>query len=191
LLRSKIIDYKSKIKTVVFLGVLTKDKGIEDALKVFSILENLGNYNYWIIGKGSEKYKNYLLVLANRLGIKNKVTFWGFVDDSKKFELLAKAHILINPSIREGWGLVNIEANSVGVPVVAYKSPGLVDSVKNGESGVIVDNNNPHELAKSISFILDNQKNYEDLQKKSILWSKRFSWDRSKTASLKLIEKIV
>lgn len=182
---------KEKTKTVIFLGVLTKDKGIEDALKVFSILETLGNYNFWVIGKGSEEYKNYLLALATKLGIKNKVTFWGFVDESKKFELLARAHILINPSIREGWGLVNIEANSAGTPVVAYRSPGLVDSVKDGISGVICTEDTAQNMAKQVEKIIGDKDKYTSLQKSAISWSKKFSWKESKKLSLEIVNKMV
>jgi len=188
--RSKILDQRSKIKTILFLGTLTKDKGIEDALKVFSILGNLGNYNFWVVGKGSEEYKNYLLALAKKLGIKDRVTFWGFVDESKKFQLLARAHVLINPSMREGWGLVNIEANSVATPVVAYRSPGLVDSVKDGKSGIICTENTAQDMADQVEKILGNKDKYASLQKSAISWSKKFSWEKSRKESLKFIEEI-
>jgi len=188
--RSKILDQRSKIKTILFLGTLTKDKGIEDALKVFSILGNLGNYNFWVVGKGSEEYKNYLLALAKKLGIKDRVTFWGFVDESKKFQLLARAHVLINPSMREGWGLVNIEANSVATPVVAYRSPGLVDSVKDGKSGIICTENTAQDMADQVEKILGNKDKYASLQKSAISWSKKFNWQKSKKLSLELIENL-
>ena len=188
--RYKVLDQRSKIKTVVFLGALTKDKGIEDALKVFSILETQGNYNFWVVGNGSGQYKNYLLALAKKLGIKDKVIFWGFVDESKKFELLARAHLLINPSIREGWGLVNIEANSVGTPVVAYRSPGLVDSVKDGTSGIICTENTAQDMADQVEKILGNKEKYTSLQKGAISWSKKFNWQKSKKLSLELIENL-
>lgn len=180
---------KEKIKTIVFLGALTKDKGMEDALKVFSYLAKLGNYNFWVIGKGGKEYKKYLLNLAEELGIKSKVKFWGFVSEVKKFELLAKAHVLINPSVREGWGLVNIEANAFGVPVVAYKSAGLIDSVKDGISGLIIKKNNPEELTKTVVDLLTDVKRYQGLREGAISWSKRFSWNASRKKSLNLINR--
>ena len=189
--RYKVLDQRSKIKTVVFLGALTKDKGIEDALKVFSILETQGNYNFWVVGNGSGQYKNYLLALAKKLGIKDKVIFWGFVDESKKFELLARAHILINPSIREGWGLVNIEANAMGTPVVAYRSAGLVDSVRNGQSGIIVKKNSPKKLAETIHNVLNLKEDYLRLSSSAKEWSAGFDWKYSRKRSLSLINGIV
>lgn len=185
---------KEKIKTIVFLGALAKDKGIEDALKVFSFLAKKGNlpagrqeYQFWVIGRGSPEYKDYLMSVCGKLGIVNKVKFWGFVDQEKKFELLARAHVLINPSIREGWGLVNIEANSMGTPVVAYKSPGLIDSVKDGQSGIICKMNTPESMAEEVLNLLNDNQLYIKLQKGAAVWSKNFSWEKSRKLSLDLI----
>lgn len=178
---------KEKIKTVMFLGALAKDKGVEDALKAFSILAKKGNYQFWVVGRGSPEYKDYLKSICGRLGIVNKVKFLGFVDQEKKFELLARAHVLINPSIREGWGLVNIEANAMSTPVVAYKSPGLIDSVKDGLSGIICKSNTPDFLAKEAMNLINNGNLYRKLQQGAINWSKNFSWEKSRKPSLDLI----
>jgi len=186
----KNIPKKEKIKTIVFLGALTKDKGIEDALKAFSILNEQGNYKFWVVGGGGRPYVKALHLMANKLSIRNRIRFWDFVGQKKKFELLAKAHVLINPSVREGWGLVNIEANAVGTPVVAYKSAGLVDSVKDGRSGVVIKKNSPEELAKQTIFIFENKRIFEKLQKGAISWSKEFSWEVSRKKSLSLINRV-
>lgn len=183
---------KEKIPTILYLGALTRDKGIEDAIKTFSILAAYGNFQFWIIGKAETvSYFNRVKRLVAELKLKEKVKFWGFVSDEKKFKLLAKAHVLINPSVREGWGLVNIEANAVGTPVVAYKSPGLVDSVKDGESGIICKMNTPEELAYEVLSLLKDKEKYEKLIVTAKRWSSNFSWDKSKKLSLDLIEKVV
>jgi len=182
--------YKEKVKTIAFLGALAKDKGIEDALRSFSFLNRKDNFQFWVIGRGSPEYKDYLLSVCGKLGIVNKVKFWGFVDQEKKFELLARAHVLINPSIREGWGLVNIEANGVGTPVIAYKSSGLVDSVKDGQSGIICKANTPDFLAEEVMNLMNDENLYRKLQQGATVWGKKFSWQKSKQTSLKLINNI-
>lgn len=187
--RFKIKNQKSNIKTVMFLGALTKDKGVEDAIKTFSILDRLGSYRFWIVGGGP--YTENLLVLTKSLGIVDKVKFWGFVDQKKKFELLAEAHVLVNPSAREGWGLVNIEANTMGTPVVAYKSAGLVDSVKDGYSGVICKENTPEDLAETVNDLLQSKEKYSHLGIGAKRWAKKFDWKKSRKLSLKFIENIV
>ena len=74
---------KNKVKTITFLGALAKDKGIEDALQAFSILNKRGNFQFWVIGKAGDSYNDFLVNLAFRLGFKKNVTFWGFVDQKK------------------------------------------------------------------------------------------------------------
>ena len=96
---------------------------------------------------------------------------------------------MVNPSIREGWGLVNIEANAMGVPVVAYNSPGLIDSVTN-KTGVVVSENSPQAMAKAVMTLLNQPEKLNNLSKNAIEWSKQFSWKKNKKKSLTLIEKI-
>lgn len=182
---------KEKESTIVFLGALTQDKGIKDAIKSFAVLAKRGKYRFWIIGKGEDGYVQDLQNLCRKLNIADQTTFFGFVDQKKKFELLSRAHVLVNPSVREGWGLVNIEANVVGTPVAAYRSPGLVDSVKDGLSGVIVKINIPRRLTEAVEKMLFDSNSYKKFQAGSVKWASNFNWEKSKAQSLKLIESLV
>lgn len=180
---------KEKKNTVVFLGVLARDKGIEDAIMCFADLKAKGQFNFWVIGRSETKeYEQKIKSLVKTLGLEKDVVFWGFVSQEKKFDLLARAHVLINPSVHEGWGLVNIEANAMGTPVIAYRSSGLVDSVKDGLSGILVSENTPESLAKFVLELFDDQKRYKRLSQSSVSWSKNFSWEKSIRQTLKLIE---
>ncbi len=188
----KVKRKKSKVKTIVYLGILSKDKGIEDAIKCFSILHQKGNFIFWVIGKPeTEKYGHQIKELVRKLKLSHKIKFWGFVSQEKKFKLLSKAHILINPSAHEGWGLVNIEANACGVPVVAYESAGLVDSIKNDYSGILCQVHTPEKLAEQVLSILQDEKKYEKMKNQAIKWSNRFSWRRSIDLSSQLIKNII
>lgn len=182
---------KEKVPTVMFLGILSKDKGVEDALKCFSLLDKNGKYQFWIAGKPeTESYGKRIERLVLKSGIQRKVKFWGYVDDPKKFNLLARAHLLVNPSIREGWGLVNIEANAVGTPVVAYRSVGLVDSVKEGQSGLIVEENTPEKLTEVIERLMKDEAGYNKLVKGAFSWSDSFDWEKSRKLSTRIIERL-
>ena len=188
----KVKVKKEREKTAIFLGAIMRDKGIEDALEVFSLINKSdGNWQFWVVGKGESDYIHNLKFEIKNLKLGKKVKFWGFVDENKKFELLARAHVLINPSVREGWGLVNIEANSVGTPVVGYKVAGLTDSVKNGETGILVKYGDRQSLTSSVMKLSHNGKLYSKFQKNSIKWSKKFRWGKTTKKSLKLIESMV
>lgn len=190
---------KNKFPVVLFLGRISKDKGIEEAVKVFSILSTKGEFKFWVFGKPeTREYGEEIFKQVKDLGLENKIKFWCynkrnwiFVDDREKFKIIAGADLTLNPSYREGWGLVNIEANAVGVPVVAYRSPGLVDSVKNGVSGIICKHNTPSEMAREVVRIIRDRGKYIKLKKGAIKWSKNFTWDKSIKSGLDLINDII
>jgi len=189
--KPRVLPKKEKIITIVHLGALAKDKGIEDTIETFGLLNKVGKYQFWIIGRGGGAYLDYLKKKVRDLGIKENTTFWGFVTDSEKFDLLARAHVMINPSLLEGFGLVNIEANTVGTPVVGYTSRGLVDSIRDGDSGALVSPNTPQALATSVDGIIRDGKTLRRLQKSSVKWSKNFTWEKSKKKSLQLIDVLI
>lgn len=183
---------KEKNPVVTFLGILSNDKGIFDAITCFKLLADKSkNLRFWIIGKPENNQISIKISnIIKKLNLEKRIKFWGFVSLEKKFQLLAKSHLLINPSKREGWGLVNIEANCMGTPVVSYKSAGLIDSVKNNYSGIFTKKNDPESLSKSIENLLANHLRYNKLSASSILWGKKFDWKNSTKISLKSIKQI-
>ena len=181
---------KTKTPTIMFLGALSKDKGIEDAIVTFSLIYKARpSWKFLIVGVGESEYLKKLQKNCFRLGIENQTKFVGFCAPFKKFKLLSSAHILVNPSIREGWGLVNIEANAVGTPVVGYEVPGTRDSVRHNITGILVPAHNTESMADKVIQLVENQKKYKQLSKNSITWSKQFSWDKFTKQSLSLLKK--
>lgn len=182
---------KEKTKTITFLGILSKDKGIEDAISAFSIINNVGDYQFWVVGRPETiSYGKKIKSMVKGFGLNGRIKFWGYVNQSQKFKLLSMSHVLINPSVHEGWGLVNIEANSVGTPTVSYNSAGLIDSVKDGVSGLICQNNTIKDLAENIISLLNDPAKYKKLSRGAISWSQKFDWQKSRKLSLKLINEI-
>lgn len=176
---------------VTYLGIISRDKGVEDVLKTFAILASRSNYQFWIVGKPeTPSYMEKILLISKRLGLDGKIKFWGYVSQDKKFELLSKSNVLVNPSVHEGWGLVNIEANVVGTPVVCYNSAGLIDSVSDGQSGIVLKINTPLEMANVVQEIIGNNELFNKLKIGSEKWSRNFTWKASRVISLKLVQKL-
>ncbi len=181
---------KNKEATIIFLGALSRDKGIEDAINIFSKLFKISNkLQFWIVGRGDTSYVKKLRYLSKNLGIDNNTKFWGYVSQNKKFELLKRGHILINPSIREGWGLVVIEAAAMGTPTVGYNVPGLRDSIIDKRTGLLSDSD-PESCAKAVEDLLEDNLLYQKLVKNCIDWSSKFRWEYATKQSLKLIESL-
>lgn len=192
ILPKTIPEHKTtKYQIITYFGPLTADKGIMDALKTFSILNGFENYKFCVIGRAeTNDYYQKVMSEVKKLKLDKKIEFWKRPSDEEKFEILARSFVLINPSVREGWGLVNIEANVVGTPVVAYPSQGLVDSVKNNVSGILTKNSTPEVLAREIERLSSDNAIYTKLSNGSKNWASKFDWKISKKISQKLISNI-
>jgi Glycosyltransferase len=83
------------------------------------------------------------------------------------------------PSIREGWGLVVTESNSMGTPVIAYDVNGLRDSVLDGRNGILVNDNTPEALAKSALELLTDKEILHRYSANALEYSRQFSWDKT------------
>jgi glycosyltransferase involved in cell wall biosynthesis len=91
-------------------------------------------------------------------------------------ELLARSHILLHASVKEGWGLVVLEAGSQWTPSVVYGVGGLVDTVKDGKTGIIVPSCDPHDLAKAVLSLYADRSKFALMQKQAMMWSNTFHW---------------
>jgi glycosyltransferase involved in cell wall biosynthesis len=118
--------------TVVFVGRLASNKGPLAALNAFQLLRRqMPEARMWFVGDGPQR-----ATLAARAT--PGVTLFGRVSHAERDELLARAHVLVVTSVREGWGLVVDEAAAMGTPTVGYDRPGLRDSVPPAD-GVLVE----------------------------------------------------
>jgi len=182
---------KEKEKTLIFVGRLTVAKGIEETLNTLKeIAKRNKTVRLWIVGKGELGYVQKLKRMCKQLHIEDKVAFYGFVSENKKFALLARAHLLIHPSLREGFGLTIPEAGYVGTPVVAYNSPGLRDIVINDRNGILVTERSPESLASTIIQLLSNDFLYQKLCRGAKEEASRYSWNNTVNAMLNNLKKL-
>lgn len=179
---------KEKNPTLIFVGRLSKPKGIEDAFYVLkNVKKILTTTKLWVLGRGEDKYFSYLKNLVEKLNLNSSVKFFGFVSEDEKFELMARAHVLIAPSVKEGFGLTIPEAGFVGTPAVGYNVLGLRDVLLNGENGLLVEPR-VEEMATAIISLLENSNLYDQMKKKSREEAKRLSFEVSSTKSLQLLK---
>lgn len=133
---------KEQSPTLIFVGRLARNKRPHDAIAAFDIVrQRFPEAKLWVVGSG-------YLADELRMAPSDGVTYFGKVTQREKFDLLARAHILLAPSVREGWGLTVTEAGIVGTPAIGYNVPGLRDSIKDWETGVIVPEN-PNDMAQA------------------------------------------
>lgn len=180
----KLDSFKKESKpTLIFLSRLVGYKNPIDALSAFKKIKGeIKDCQLWFVGDGP---------LSSKLKSQNlkDVKFWGYVDENKKYKLLSKAHLLLFPSIREGWGLTVIEAAKVKTPTVGYNIQGLKDSIQNGKTGFL--SKNPIDMADKVIAILKNKKLYNEISENACNFSKNFNWENTYSDFLKAINNYV
>jgi glycosyltransferase involved in cell wall biosynthesis len=180
---------KYSYPTVVYLGRLKKYKSIDHLLMGFSLLlDKIPEARLVIVGDGD--YKDNLMGLAGKLGLEDRVEFTGYVDKHEKIERLQKSWVAVYPSLKEGWGLTNIEANACGTPVIASNVAGLRDSVIRGTTGLLFEYGNVQELCECMTKILSDAEYREKLIRGGLSWARSFSWDEAAAKTLELMEDI-
>lgn len=118
--------------TIVFLGRLVAMKRPEHAIEAFRLVsQRCPAARLWMIGDGP-------LLARLRSNAPPGVAFMGHIALDELRDRLARAHVLVSTSVREGWGLNVSEAAACGTPTIAYSVPGLVDSVQ-ASGGALVD----------------------------------------------------
>ncbi|WP_204189558.1 glycosyltransferase family 4 protein [Mammaliicoccus sciuri] len=139
-----------------YLGRLVKDKGIEDLVKAFKIIEKkYSNVKLLVIGSiedGDSISKNDLtFILENK-----NVVYKDHVDNPVNY--YNNMDVFIFPTYREGFGNVSIEAQALGIPTITYNVTGAKDTVINNETGFIVEPGDYVKIAEKIELLLINEK---------------------------------
>lgn len=123
----------------VCAGALVPYKRIDIAIAAF----NRSGRRLLIVGDGPE-YRRL------RRAAHRNVTFAGHVDDAAFADLLARARALVMPMV-EDFGIVAVEAQAAGTPVIALRAGGVLDTVTDGETGILFDGQSPAALEAAVA----------------------------------------
>lgn len=140
---------------VVFVGRVVEEKGVSDLIDAVELLlPELPNTSAVIVGDGSAKSNLERSVTARSLG--EHIKFAGWVDSHHVPNYLRAADVFVGPSRmsasggREAQGLTFLEAMASETPVVATRSGGIVDFIADGETGLLVSEASPREIAQTV-----------------------------------------
>jgi glycosyltransferase involved in cell wall biosynthesis len=183
------VPQKNKEITLVWASRIVKMKGIEDVLEAFYLIsQKFSDAKLLIIGDGEKRYVDYLkreIVAKHRL--EKSVDFLGYVTESEKENVLRKSHLLLHASVKEGWGIVVIEAASQATPSIVYNVSGLSESVKDGVTGIVLTENSPKKMAQEAISLLENKEKYSRFQRNSLEWARSLNWEVAAKSSTALI----
>lgn len=164
---------------ILFVGRLIERKGIDYAIQSMAkVIVKYPEYKLLIAGEGS--YHAVLIALAQENKLTNSVVFLGLVSDDELNALYCQCKLFLMPNRSladgdtEGFGLVFLEANAFGKPVIAGKAGGAPDAVVNGQTGLLVNSESIEEIGEAVIQILDVlNKDANHFSKSCLDWAAR------------------
>ena len=161
------------------VGHVSPRKGQHRVIKALpAVLKVYPNAHYHIVGRPI--YASQLTALAQQLGVEDHVTFHGVVKNHRdlgNYYAAADIFMLLSENQPngdvEGFGIVALEANYFGLPVIGAKYCGVEDAVNDGSSGYLVDANNPKEIVEAVSL---HDRHKEGLKAGSRIWAEQHNW---------------
>ena len=168
------------------VGRLVSRKGIDTVLQALPLLlRRVPDLQYIIVGDGPDRPR--LQALVQTLDLQKAVSFRGEVPGAQLLATYHQAHIFVMPvreeqqaASVEGFGIVYLEAGACGLPVIAGRSGGAVEAVRDGETGYLVEPGDPEALAQKVLTLLQNTTLRQQMGQNGRRWVEtEMNWDRA------------
>jgi D-inositol-3-phosphate glycosyltransferase len=172
-------------RLLLFVGRLERLKGVEVAIRALALLRDRAHddVRLLILGEdsreGDESEKERLKEVAAAAGVRDRVDFLGSVAHHELPFFYSAADVCVMPSYSESFGLVGLEAQACGRPVVGSGVTGLRSVVRDDVSGYLLDSHDPAMYAERIGRLLDNPELALQMGRRGRLLAQRFSWTRT------------
>ena len=177
-------------RTIITTSRLVYKNGIDTLIRVCALLKAKSyKLKAIIVGDGPDRSK--LEKLATDLNVADKVKFVGQVDPEEIPKYLSGADIFVRPSRSEGLGNSFLEAMAAGLPVIGTRVGGIPEFIKDRETGLFCDVDNPGDLAQKITRVLDDDKLYQRLSESGRkLVEESYSWENISEKMRRIMDKL-
>ncbi|TKJ39996.1 hypothetical protein CEE37_09680 [candidate division LCP-89 bacterium B3_LCP] len=173
------IELRDKF-VICSVSSLYSHKGHANVIRAFAQLtKRVSNLVYLIAGSGPEENKLKSLVKMHH--VSEQVAFLGHLEHSDVPDLLRVSDLFIlncRSKPGEGFGIVFLEANACGLPVIAGNTGGVPDAVKDGETGFLVDPEDPAAIASAIEKLYADEALRRKLGKRGRIWAEEHDWSK-------------
>lgn len=160
---------------IVCIARLSPEKGLSDLLTALTRLHrHVPDAHLVLVGDGKERAT--LEAQARQLGVAGSVTFRGTLSNAEALAVLRTADVFACPSLAEGQGIVFLEAQASGVPVIGTRVGGIPDVILDEHDGLLVPPNDPDALADALRRVLKDRVLHDLLAANGPASARRFDW---------------
>jgi glycosyltransferase involved in cell wall biosynthesis len=180
---------KSPQPLLLYVGMLKRYKGLDIVLRAFARLhQKIPDAQLVLAGRGNDRER--LQGLARSLAIEEAVRFVGWISEEDKLAWLRRAHALVYPSLKEGWGIPTIEAAACATPTLASDVDGLRDAVRDGVTGYLIPHLDTDAWARRMIEILTDEALRSRLAAGAQQWASGFGWDGQAEKMRRVVEEV-
>jgi len=174
---------------LLFVGAIEPRKNLVNLLRAFKgvVKKNFGELKLVIAGERSWHTEEFDRELQSP-DLKERVVLTGYLSSEELAGLYQAARMLIFPSLGEGFGLPLVEAMASGIPIVSSKTSCIPEVV--GDAAILIDPHSPQEIEEAICSLLTDSKLAEELTRRGLERSYRFSWKETAKQTLQLYRQI-
>lgn len=184
-------EYDENAINLISVGMTIKRKGIDYVLKALSKLRTEHqNLRYYVVGEGIDL--NYFKNTAHQVGVNDITHFLGGKDNREIFSYLNACDVFVLPSWDEAFGIVYIEAMSLGKIVMGCLGEGIAEIIEDGTNGFLVHPKDENSLYRKLNFVLHNLNKLDEVQKNAIKTvNTQFTWQNNARNYSKLYDMII
>lgn len=162
---------------VLYVGKWHARKGVLQLIQAFGIAHATNNsLRLRMVGGGP--LEGALRSEVSKLGLDGAVEFLGKLDDETVIREYRAADMVCIPSLQEGQGIVALEAQACGAPIVATRAGGLIEAVQDGVTGLVVTPGDIEGLAAALIQMASDEEMRREYGRNAVAWARRFQWDR-------------
>lgn len=192
--KKRQLGFKNK-RVIYTIARLDLRKGQDKVIEAMpKVLERFSDAIYLIGGEGPNLEN--LKQLVKKLNLQDRVRFIGLVprEEIVTYHHIGEIYIMANRTLEdgdtEGFGIVFLEANACGKPVIGGRAGGAVDAIEDGLSGLLCNSSDPNDIAEKICWLLENKEKAREIGSKGRERAlKNFRWEHKSHAFEKIFDK--
>ena len=186
----KRLDLPEELPLILYVGGISPHKNLDGLFR--ALVDTPQPWHAVLVGdyKNDSFWRCYneLTELAEELGLRDRITFTGYVPDDELVLLYNTSTLLILPSFSEGFGLPVVEGMTCGTPVTASDRSSIPEVL--GDAGILFDPTQPREMTDAMTRLLTDEALREEFRVRGRKQAQLYTWERGAQQMVEILERV-